>query len=224
MRKLLLAPALLFLWTASLLSAPPNFDPPATIMPVGGYAIYNPPADCVECYYVGLDGEEPIPLRLFGGSKTAFVFPTRGLKEGQSFRFVGIASNDKGELARKEFAVPIGKQTIPPPNPKDPPVTPPPTQSLYFLIVRADGPSTPAFTKVMQMPEWNTLVKDGHTVKDMSRTDAVLLGAKLDGVTLPSILVLRTRPDGKSSEQIGIASLPSSGDQILKLPSTFTKP
>lgn len=217
-----LSSCIVLLTTLPAFADPPRFEPPAEIKPVGGYAIYEPGTDCKEVTYVGLDGEEPIPFRQFGGSKTAFVFPTRGLPNNSRYRFAGVASNDKGEHKRQDFSVVIGTPPVTPPPGKDPPpVVPPPSTSLYFLIVRPNGPATAAFTKVMQFPEWQELKKAGHMYKDKTQAEATLLGANLTGVTLPVVIVLRLRADGMTNEQIGKASLPLDGQGVLELPKSF---
>lgn len=117
-------------------------------------------------------------------------------------------------------ATPDGREpgTVPPPKDKDP-VTPPPTSSLYFLVVRADGPADPSFARTMSLPEWATLKAAGHTYKDKTATEAALLGVKVPaGQTLPAVFVLRVRPDGKSSELVAVAPLPTTGEGVKALP------
>lgn len=108
----------------------------------------------------------------------------------------------------------------PPPKPPAPPVDPPVPVPVayYFLIVRVDGPASPAFTAAMSLPEWSGLARAGHNYKDKTLTDAVAIGVRIPaGTTLPAVVILRPRPDGKS-DQLGIVPFPTTGDGITALP------
>lgn len=105
---------------------------------------------------------------------------------------------------------------IPDPKPKDPP--PPRPVSLYFVIVRADGPADPAFTRVMGLPEWDTLRAAGHYVKDRTVSEAALLGVTVGG-QLPAVVTLKKSADDKTSVVARTAvPLPTTGSGILDLP------
>lgn len=93
----------------------------------------------------------------------------------------------------------------------------PPSGALYFLVVRADGPATASHTKLMSLPEWETLKAKGHTFKDKTFTEAVMLGAKFPiGTHLPCVVILRTTLE--RSEQIAVVPAPTDGAGILQLP------
>jgi len=97
------------------------FAPPKSLAPANGAAVYVPPATVVDARYVPLDGEAPFDPRSIGGSKTAFVFLTRGLPAGKTYRFVGVASDDKGALTEVTFGVTIPGEPGPPGPPPKPP-------------------------------------------------------------------------------------------------------
>lgn len=139
------------------------------------------------------------------------TFWTRGEKETGHAQLVLTATGDGG--------------VVPPPKKPIDPLPPPPTAALYFVLVRPDGPTAPAFTQAMQWPEWKVLTTAGHTYKDKTVTDAQKLGVRIPaGSPLPVVVVLRTRADGKSSEQLGVMAFPASGAEVLKLPAAFTAP
>lgn len=194
-----------------------NFSPPDNLESKGGFAIYLPPSDVVAVEYVALDGEEPFPASLIGGSPTAFVFFTRGLPE-KSYRFVGVASDSGGKLTRKQFSVTVGEPK------KDPPTTEPPKQpslTYYFLVVRADGPATTQFTKIMQSPSWEKLKKDGHLVSDMPVSDVAKLGITQPDV-LPCVITLQ-ESNMKSKILRPAIALPTTDQAILDLPKGVSK-
>lgn len=192
-----------------------GFEPPAVLEAKGGFAVYLPPEDVKAAEYVALDGEEPFPASMIGGSPTAFVFFTRGLP-AKEYRFVGIASDSGGKLTRKQFVVPVGTPTTPPGTPppkKDPPVTAP--AKYYFLVIRPDGPATAQFRKTMESPEWAQLRKDGHLVSDTGVTDAGKLGIEPPSI-LPCVVTLQE--SGKKSKIVRPPVALPSGKDILDLP------
>jgi hypothetical protein len=175
------------------------FNPPAVLESKGGFATYLPPPEVKAVEYIALDGEEPFPVQIVGGSPTAFVFFTRSLPP-KNYRFVGVASDAGGNLTRREFVVPVGAPpktdppVTPPTTPTDPPVVDPPVEKplFYFLIVRPDGPASAAHTKLMQSPAWKTLRDAGHTVKDNTLTQASASGVTIvDGTILPVVVILK---------------------------------
>jgi hypothetical protein len=113
----------------------------------------------------------------------------------------------------------VGTEPVPPPPPpkdKEPPTQP---SSLYFLIVRPDGPASPAFSKIMADPAWAELTKAGHQFKDKTQTEALALRFVLPpGTTLPVVATLRVSADGKTSELVaGPIPLPTTSEGILSL-------
>lgn len=197
-----------------------GFDPPAIMEPKSGFAIYVPPETVKSVHYIALDGEEPFPVSLVGGSPTAFVFLSRGLP-AKNYRFVGVASDKDGNQTRKDFAVQVGKPPVvaPPPVPKPPETKPPEaTKVYYFLVVRADGPATNHFVKLMSDPAWDTIKKAGHKVKDMGVTAAAALGVDLpSGASVPAVVTLVESAD-KSTIVRPAVPLPTTGAGILDLP------
>jgi hypothetical protein len=153
------------------------FDPPAEITPTSGAAVYVPPATVAGAVYVGLDGEEPFDLRAVGGSKTAFVLLTRGLPAGKRYRFVGVASDAKGDLTRREFAVVIPGAPVPPkpPEPPTPPVPPPvnPYRAALKAAFDAD-PATAGKDDVrLKLVELYRLGADTAGQPDVTTTDVL---------------------------------------------------
>lgn len=185
------------------------FDPPAVMVPRSGFAVYVPPAEVRAVEYVALDGEEAFPVQQVGGSPTAFVFFARGLPE-KSYRFVGIASDSAGNLTRKNFAVQVGK-----PEPKTPPVT---SDTFYFVVIRADGPATSQFTKIMADPAWSQLRKDGHRVKDKTVSEATAIGVTLPSDVSPPAVVTLVEDASTSRIVRQAIALPTTTATILDLP------
>lgn len=108
---------------------------------------------------------------------------------------------------------------IPPPK-KDPPVVPPPPpiNTYYFLIVRADGPASPEFSKIMADPAWLDVAKAGHKYKDKTKTEATSLLRFTIPATLQLPTVFRLRDDGTASTVVGNPfPLPTTSDGIRKL-------
>jgi hypothetical protein len=122
-------------------------------------------------------------------------------------RAMGVVDGKAKTVAKKTLVVgnqgPRPPPVDPPVNPPvDPPVTPP-TKGLYFMLIRADGPTAPDFEKTMRLSAWDEIRKAGHTVKDFTLSDANRLGANLPaGTTLPCVLPLAVSPDGKESKII----------------------
>lgn len=202
--------------------APPAIDIPPEIHPSGQYVQFVPKTDAVSVEYVGLDGIEPFPSAFLKDGR-AFVLDATTLVKGKKYAFVAVAASKTGEQSRKRFVVVGGTaspgegggDTQPPP----PPPPPPANDKFYFLIVRADGPASPAFTRAMALPEWDTLRAAGHMVKDVTVTEAIPLKANIPPAQLPAVLTLVVRPDGKSSTIVRPAvPLPTVGSGVLDLP------
>lgn len=122
MKAFRVAPLCVLLLGALSFAAPPKLDIPAEVKPVDGYATYQPPGDVKEITYISLDGLSLFPAAFLKDSKS-FVVPTKGEKQGR-YRFIAVASNNKGEQSRADFVVPIGDAPVPPPKPVDPDVKP----------------------------------------------------------------------------------------------------
>lgn len=119
------------------------------------------------------------------------------------------------------IVVVVGDGTSPPVDPPPPGMDPPPPgqSTLYFVIVRLDGPASPAFTKVMSMPEWEQLRKDGHKIKDYEHSEAVRNRYVKGDLILPCVVTLRVSADGNSAAIVrGPVELPTTSAGILDLP------
>lgn len=220
----LFALGVLAVGTATGFAAPPKLDNlPSEIKPVDGYASYQPPSDVVSAEYITESGLRPVPDFL-RPNKTLFAAATDGKPVGR-YKIWIVAANDKGEQTKREFVVVIGTPPVTPPtNPVDPPTDPvdppvnPPT-SLYFLVVRADGPADPNFTKVMGLPAWAKLREAGHQFKDKTVTTAAKdLGLTLPaGTPLPCVVTLSTQ-GGVSKIVRPAVPLPTTDAGVAALP------
>lgn len=218
--KATLSAALLLCCAITATAAPPQLTLPAEARPANGYVRVVPKTDAVSVTYVGLDGVYPFPSEELKDPRN-FVLPAAGLKDG-TYRFIAVAASKTGEQVTGQFSVVIGLPTPPPiPAPVDPPLPPVPVDGsakLYFLIVRADGPASPAFTNAMALPEWNQLRAAGHQVKDKSAAEAAALGAVVPPAQLPAVVTLLISADKASSSIVRPAvPMPTDGAGVLKL-------
>ena len=124
----------------------------------------------------------------------------------------------KGELEGSSCTITVEGDTLPPAPPTPvPPVPPVPTLAYYFMVVRADGPASPEFTRIMSDPAWAQLQAKKHKVKDFTQTRARQLGLSLPvGMTLPVVVTLR-ETGGKSIIVRSAIPLPTTGVEILRL-------
>lgn len=128
----------------------------------------------------------------------------------------GVVDNRAKRLATIVLTV---EGARPPPKPVPPIDVPAPKEGIYFLIVKPDGPSTPALLAAMELPAWKELEKAGHTYKPVSFSEAKTLGASIpNGTSLPAVLPLRIAADGKSSKEIPPPlPFPTTNDGVRKL-------
>ena len=205
---------LLFLLSSALAQAAPPDVPksiPAKVgelvtLEVKGKGIgYQPTFSSTDVFFARLHTDDVDTL-----SFVVQVKPGRNLKAPLAVVFWTV-----GEKAGVACVLDTGDvlPPVPPVPPLPPPVPPTPT-ALYFLIVRPDGPVSPAFAKVMGLPAWDTLRSGGHTVKDLERTDAQRYGFHELGLfTLdnsgPKFRIIR-----------GPIPTPTNETDILKLPLT----
>jgi hypothetical protein len=203
-------------------AAPPSLEFPAENRPENGYVVVQPKTDAVSVVYVALDGVFPIPSALLSDKRT-FALPSSGLAEGD-YRFMAVAAGKGGEQTTKLLTVTIGKGgTAPPPKKKEPDPKDPvgPATTYYFLVVRPDGPASPAFTKAFNLPEWQTLRAAGHAVKDLTRAEAAAPSVNLptDPAQLPAVITLVVNADKKGSTIVrGAVPMPTTGAGVLELP------
>lgn len=136
-----------------------------------------------------------------------------------------LTFGDNRATLTARLTVTIGKGLAAPPvkPPDKPPVVKPPapivSKDLYFAVVRADGPASPAFTAAMGLAEWDELRKAGHSVKDFDFVRATTLLGPTGlpaGTTLPCVVTLRTAPEGSTLLR-GPVPLPTTGAAVLDL-------
>jgi len=163
-----------------------------------------------EVKFVPGPGLDPFPLSLPEKKVFVAIAEGKGPWKVQAYTSLNDELSDLVEIT-------VGGSTSPPVTPPtNPPTQPPVTTGLYFLIVRPDGPASPAFTNNMKLTEWQTLIKLGHSVKDKTASEAATFGVR--PTTLPAVARLIISPDGKSSKLFDIVPLPTTGADILRLP------
>lgn len=118
------------------------------------------------------------------------------------------------QFYKKKLDVPFGVKPNPPPE--KPPVTP--ISSLYFLIIRPDGPVDMSFTKAMSLPAWATIRDGGHEYKEKTVSEAKALGYNVkSGTKIPTVITLSI-VDGKSTVVRESIDFPVTNEKILELP------
>lgn len=212
-------PRMLYLWvtlaTTSLVapqSPPPKFGalaaaPGSVTLPaevrgeVGAFVVIQAQTDGKAVRFVPLDaGLSVFPSELLNNRKVTVVVAAKPGK----YRILAYsaAGDEPGEPAFT--TVIIGNpQPEPPPVPPGPGPgpNPQPGGAYYFLLIRADGPASPAFTQIVSDPAWNKLRMKGHSIKDKTVTEAAAAGVKLpNGTTLPVVVTLQLSADGTTSK------------------------
>lgn len=216
-------PALVLLTALSAFAEPPKVTLPAKVEGQS-FAVLSAETDGKAVEYVPLDkGLEFFPAQLLRDSKVAVVFGPKG-----SYRVLAYSGNADGPSKPAYTTVVLGGAAPPAPGPgpnpppTDPPVTPPapaPGAKLYFLVVRPDGPASPAYTRTMQLPAWLVLRASGHMVKDFTVSEAAKFNLPAPGVAAPYVVTLRLSADGSASTVARDAvPLPSTSEGILELP------
>jgi len=136
------------------------------------------------------------------------------------YRVLAYAGNADGASEPATTTVVIGGAKPPPVDPNPTPTDPPPTTpgKMFFVIVRPVGPINPATEKLLTLPAWADIKKDGHAMRDFP-ADQLPPGIVVPpGTTLPTLLPFRYLPDGKSIKSAGNPQpLPTSDDQIRGL-------
>ena len=141
-------------------------------------------------------------------------------------RFTVLSWNAKGDVASDLATCTViitGAPTTPPSPPTDPGQPLPPEEgTLYFMVVRPDGPAAPEYTRIMSMPEWQTLKDKKYLVGDFTLTEARKYLSIADNVRLPCVITFWDT--GKKStivrQPIG---LPATGGGVLSLPDGLTR-
>lgn len=160
-----------------------------------------------------------IPSNLLQSTKTAVAMAPPGRWRLLAYTAIGDVPSPP---AITVLVVDGGKPPPTPDDPPDPPPVDPPDQptALYFVIVRADGPSAPSFTQIMSLPAWQELRSKGCYVKDYTLSEARARGVSLaEGATLPYVVTYRVSSDFKKSTLAREAvAMPTTADAILALP------
>lgn len=219
--------SLLLLVPALAWADPPKIDPPSAQTVVGDLfsgdvilSVKAAPGKKVGQLKLFADADVGF-LRLYSDDPETLVFQVRPRKPGKyqvAYWTVGEATGAAFILEAKSPAAP----QPPPPPTKEPdakpdPKAPVPTGSLYFMLIRGEGPADPAFTRAISDPAWATLKAKGHQVKDFDVKGAARLGLSLPaGTRLPCVVVLRT--NGQASEVVrGPMPIPATSQGILEL-------
>lgn len=223
----LLTATLALLVAGAVWAEPPKVPDKPQVVPVGQdfpVEIKAPP----EAVVIDVPGFPPRHALWFPGREKkdgTRVYLFRPYQEG-TYR-VSFLVKGEDEYSHYEFvttADPGPVKPPPPPGGGDDPVKPPPAPAagLYFLVVRADGPAAPSFTKVMEDPAWDALRKQGHKIKDKTVTEAAspAIGVTLpSGTVLPAVVTLQVSADGKQSTIVRPAvPLPTTSVGITDLP------
>ena len=221
--------ALFFVTSHALLLADapvqPNPVPPAVgpaiklpaevTAPAGGFIVVTAETAGKTVRWVALDaGLSMIPTSLLRDSKTAVLMAPKGRYRLLAYTAIGDEPSEPAVTL-----IVVGEATTTPPKPGDPPVTVP-SGSLYFVVVRPDGPADPVFTRVMSDTAWGELVAKGHAFRDFTLTEARAAGADVPtGTPLPCVITLRMSADKKTSTLgRGPIPLPDTSEKIRALP------
>jgi len=132
------------------------------------------------------------------------------------FRILCYSGNADGPSEPAVTTVVIGGATAPVIDPKEPDPVVPPTTSLYFAVVRPNGPVAPATAAALRLPAWDSLRAAGHLMKDFE------VGKLPTGVpvpsTVPAVVTLKRNADGTTWTVLdGSKPLPTSNDQVKDL-------
>lgn len=141
-------------------------------------------------------------VAVWGLSPGRVLLTADGVEEGRIVTLVRIVIAIGGTVA------PVPPTPIP-----DPPHVP---ASLYFLILRPNGPSSAEFAAVLANPAWGDLRKAGHIVKDKTVGE---LGDEYrvpSGTTLPCVITLK-RTDRGMTVVRGPVELPTTSEAIRRL-------
>ena len=216
--------AVLAVFLAPLLAwaDPPKLTIPAEVRPNGEFVVLIPDTDAVSVTYIGLDGFDAPPPGVFKDDRTLFL-SVYGRK-AQAYRFAAVASSATGEQRRVDFKVLVGDVTPPPVVPPPvvpppvvpPPVVPPPVVpagSPYVLIVRANGPASPDFTKAMEDKAWLELKAAGIRAEIDTRNEKINYKVREHSLQkVPHLLVV-----GKREAEEGTVALRTLGAEHQKV-------
>lgn len=170
--------------------------------------------------YVPLDpGLSVFPSDLLADRTVTVVVAS---KAGR-YRVLAYTGNDEGG-AQAIVTLVIGKVETPGKEPPktDPPIEPgvdPPAKpagKVFFLIVRADGPATQDYARIMADPAWDAHRKAGIIVKDKTFSESKAIYTAPSGTTLPYVVTLSS---GETESKViaGPVPLPTTSAGIADL-------
>lgn len=206
---------ILAVWLAAVLglgAAPPAI-PERVEVAVGGVEFFDIKLEAGK--QLGMlqhfDKTDCIMVRLWSDDPAVQSWMVIGKRPG----IYHVAAWTVGEGKGAKLAIVVGGGTKPP---VDPP--PPPATGLYFLVVRPDGPASPAHAAIMGNLNWVALKAKGHLYKDKTVAEAAAIGIVVPAA--PCVVTLRhtTKPDGSTGYVIvrGPVEMPKTAEDILNLP------
>lgn len=188
-----------------LLAGPAFAEPPFVKLPAevaatsGTFIVVTAESNGKTIRWVPLDaGLSMIPTDLLRDTKTAICMAAKG-----RYRLLAYTALADESSVPSIVTIIVDAAPVPPPDkpPDPPPDKPPPvTGSLYFVLVRPDGPAHPTFTRIVSDPAWQEIIAKGHQVKDFTLAEARALGVAVPEKTdLPCVVTLRLSADRKKS-------------------------
>lgn len=142
-----------------------------------------------------------------------------GSKPGRH-RILVYSGNESGPSEPAVTTVVIGDGNAPITAP--PPVRPPdggrPPEAggkVFVVVVRPDGPVSPAVAASVRLGAWAEARKAGHQVKDYPVSE--LPAGIPRPEKLPAAVVLRVAADGKTSSVVRTADLPATDEAVREL-------
>lgn len=205
---------------ALFVAAPAWADAPALKLPAevsgtpGQFIVVTAETEGKVVRWVPLDtGLSMIPVGLLKDSKTAVLMAPKGRYRLLAF----TAAGDEPSEPAVTVIVVDGAPPKPPDEtpPTQPPVeTPKPTGQIWAFVVQPDGPLSPALAANRKDPAWQQVRDKGVKLSwlEQSAVDPSY-APDLKGLTLPALLVIRIKADGKA-QLVSKQTLPGAADAV----------